>query len=209
MNRRVMMVFAALAVLAALVILYLAIRAGDNDPAVRDSEHTVRDGRVGSNRVDRATRDPSGSGEPGDASAVREYVIDGVLVRDHRTGDAQPPSDLPPPRDPDANQGRVLGRDATTAIGGQLRSAVSECAKELPPTTERSAVKGTIFVDIKQQQLRVADAALAVTGRHGDSEVARFQECMRQKAIGLTTAAPGEGDAERFTISVDFALPRR
>jgi hypothetical protein len=160
-----------------------------------------------------ASTQPGAGTTAATGSSVREYIVDGARVRDHRTGDKPPLTSIErTKREPTEarNGGRVLGQVVTSALGSKVREVVAECAKLVPkpPSKEKSALRGKIFLDIKGRQARVSGTDLSMTGAHAPETVAAVTRCMNEKAVGLVTSADGEADAERFEIDVTFGIVR-
>lgn len=215
MNRRVMLAFAAAAVIAAAVILYLAINAEDGDAAASTSgdreELAARDPATATGdrtaRPALPTGDEAGSGSAAGGKPYREYVTaDGRRVRDHRR---HPPVDAGAgsaraPRPP----GRTLDNSVTRSVGLAFKPVMKGCLKGLPSTAaggKRARLQGELFVSIKDHQLKVDGAKLGIPQLEGDAVTEAIQ-CMQEKSAGITTAAPDEADLDRLAIRIDIAL---
>jgi len=213
MSRRVVLAFGAAAVLAAAVILYLALSAPGGAaantsevpaPRSRDQDHP----RTGDRSNPRTVTGDEPRSRPASDRPPTEHTIDGVLIRDHRSGD-RPPIDLP--RTTHAPEGRKLPATLTRDLSQQLQGVMNECAAKIPREARATGPDGprlesTIFIAIKDQQARITDATVQLRNLEGAS-VAPAKLCIEQKALGLTTKAPDEADLERYSVSITFAVP--
>jgi len=216
MSRRVVLAFGAAAVLAAAVILYLALNTPGGSANTSSEAPTARSGdphtdhpRTGdrSNPRNVTGDEPRGIPATGDRPTT-EHTIDGVLVRDHRSGD-RPPIDLP--RNTHAPEGRKLPPTLTRDLSRQLQVVMNECAAKIPREARATGPDGprlesTIFIAIKDQQARITDATVQLRNLEGAS-VAPAKLCIEQQALGLTTKATDEADLERYSVSITFAIP--
>jgi hypothetical protein len=136
---------------------------------------------------------------------VRETVVDGVRVRDHRTGDTAP-RDMPHPAHPP--EARRIPAALTQAITNKLRPVVMECAASIPPeargTTPR--IDGQLVIAIRNKQVSVTKTVVKLRDIAGAS-AEPVQQCIEQKSLGLMTPAGDEADLEDYGIALSFRVP--
>jgi hypothetical protein len=211
MNRRVLLAFGGAAVLAATVILYIALTTTDDvaarsggtgDPVARPTPA----GDPARPALPRATGSDVPTQVADTTDAPREYMIDGVKVRDHRKGD-HAPVDLPRNIHPPGT--RKVASTLTHDLSQKLQAALAECATKIPPEARgiKPRLEGTVFIAIKDARAQITDATVQLRGVQGET-VAAAKQCMEQKSVGIGTPAPGEADLERYSISLSFALPK-
>lgn len=204
MDRRVVLAFGGLAVLAAAVILFVALHT-DPDLSARPSRSPDPEVVLHSGS---ARPVPIGSRRTGSGNGEREYMVDGVRVRDRRTsepGEQAPSSDLPRPvRQPD---GRELPSTITQDVSRRLQAVMAECRAQIPATArnKKSHLKGMILVAIKQHQLSITEAAMELRDVEAEAAAA-VKLCMEAKAVGITADVPEQADLERYSISVSFSF---
>jgi hypothetical protein len=204
-------------VLAAVIALYVLSRTGD-DAGEHDSTGPkiaeVDLGKPGS-RLRPITPSlpavPGGSAVP-DRSAVpgrsgspgRDYMIGGVHVRDHRSGD-HPPVELPPAIH--APHGRRIPSQLTYDLTQRLRAVVNECAANIPPEARgaKPGVDGQIMIAIKNQQATVTRATFVL--RDVAASEAPVKACVEQKAVGVAAPSGDEPDVEDYGITLSLRLP--
>jgi hypothetical protein len=211
MNRGLLALAGGL-VLAAVIALYIVLRSGDDaavEPVAKGPKITEAD--LG-NTAPRLR--PIGPSEPAPAeaaagttrsgSAARDYVIGGVHVRDHRSGDhAQltiPPAIHPP-------HGRRIPSQLTHALTQRLRGVVNECAANVPPEARgtKPGIDGEIMIAIKNQQATVTSAMFQL--RDVAVSDTSIKQCLEQKAIGVSAPSGDEADVESYGITLSLRLP--
>lgn len=218
MNARVMLAFAAAAVAAGAVILYLAIHAGDAPaeasppaappPAAEPSppppapRPTPAPSKARPSPLPTVT--PNADVPPPDQE-TREYIIDGKIIRDHRTGNHR--VDLP--RGDHAPNTRLIAAKLTQQISKQLLAVVGDCAREVPDAARgtKPRLEGRIQIAIQQHQVHITEATMQLRQVTDPVAAAAAKACVERNAIGLTTAAPDEEDLERYAIRLSYALP--
>jgi hypothetical protein len=216
MNRRYLVLGAAV-VLAAVIGLVVVLRRGDGASTKRD-EALAKPGPVDPKTSDtelgrpgiKVTQTPS-SGHPrpaelaGSGSAVSEYMIGGVHVRDHRSGD-HAPLDLPPAIHPP--EGRKISSRLTSDIAQKLRAVTTECAASVPSEARGATPRldGEILIAIKNQQATVTSAVFQVRDVAGGS-TGPVKECMEQKTVGVATPSGDEPDVQGYAITLSLRLP--
>lgn len=207
MNRRVMLAFGAVAVVAAAVILYFAVIA-DRDPIWTSA--SGEDPVVGSDRkTSRTGTRPTGDAVGSDAP--REYYVDGRRVRDHRSGNPPPVTELHHDRPRDdrprvsTNGGREISRAITADLNTKLQVVLAECMKDIPKAARgaKARLDGTVFAEIKGQQLRVVEATMKVDDVEGSAAAVT---CMQEKSVGISAPATNEADVARYAITVSYGL---
>jgi hypothetical protein len=207
MNRRVVLAIFALAVLAAAVILYLKLRdddasagtpgstgsspAADDEPKAPATRPTLAP----------ANRDTAVASSDGSAG---EVTINGVRIRDHRTGD-HPPVDLPP--NVHAPKSHRVAPTLTADISTKIQAVMHECVTAMPADARgaKPRLDGTIQIAIKDQQARITQSAVQLRDVVGSS-ADTTKQCIEQKSLGLTAPATDEPDLESYSISITFAL---
>jgi len=194
-------------VLAAIIALYAVSRPSADTDAVRDStgpKITQADpGKAGSRLRPIQPSDPTTPGASG--SNARDYMIGGVRVRDHRSGDhAQ--LDVPPAVHPP--HGRKIPSQLTYDLTQRLGGVVNECAASVPPDGRgaRPRVEGEIIIAIKSQQATVTSATFQLRDAAVASE-APVKACVEQKAVGLAVPSGDEPDLENYAITLAVRLP--
>ena len=207
MNRRVLLAFGAIAVVAAAVILYLAIKADGSSATTTEKVATEQTTSTTSSQQTTTTSTtktttPATGAATGDRPAPKEYYVDGQKIRDHRKGDRPPITDLPP-----REQVRKLPTPITQEIGGKFQAAFKDCMKAVPQAAkgEKPRATGSMVVAIKDQQLTVVETNLTFNNIAPDAAEAAKQ-CVSQKAVGLSAPAANETDVERHSISLSLAI---
>ncbi len=218
MNRRVILALGAVAVLAALLVLFFKLReagkasanaqstpatTASTEPATqppRETPKVVAD----SNRPGAPVVSPAqGRSDPPD-EGVKEVTINGMRIRDHRKGE-HAPIDLPP--NIHAPDSRKISSTLTAAISEKLQAVMSECAVNVPSEARgpKPKLEGTVTIGIKDHQAKITQSTMQLRDVVGAS-VDPTKQCIEQKSLGLTTAATDETDLESYTISITFAL---
>ena len=95
----------------------------------------------------------------------------------------------------------------TGEISTKIQAVMHECVAAMPADARgaKPRLEGTIQIAIKDQQARITQSAVQlrdVTGSSADTT----KQCIEQKSMGLTAAAPDEPDLESYSISITFAL---
>jgi hypothetical protein len=208
MNRRVMLVFGALAVLAAAVILYLAMHTPTNSAAEPDKPVIAKVRELGSATGSATTasriegKEPVAVGEDG----VKEYVVDGVRVRDHRKGERT--TAVPLPRVAKRPDGRQLAPAVVQTLNKSLQAVLAECVAQIPKDQRGNGARleGVIQVDVKNHKLGVTEATMQLSKISAPEVAGAVKQCMEQKSAGISADAPDEADVERYALTVSFAL---
>jgi hypothetical protein len=206
MNRRVLLAFGAL-VAAAALILYLAINAEDSS-ARSTTQEAVATKQASSTTSSQQTSSPAtqttttATTQTGDRPPPKEYVVDGVKIRDHRRGDRPPITEAPP-----REQVRKLPTPITQEIGGKFQTVFRDCMKAIPKEAkgEKPRATGSMIVAIKDQKLTVVETNLDFNNVAPDAAAAAKQ-CVSQHAVGLSAAAANETDVDRHAISVSLVI---
>ncbi|MBS1122895.1 MAG: hypothetical protein H6Q90_5123 [Deltaproteobacteria bacterium] len=214
MNRRVLLAIAAVAVLGAALVLFLKLREPTGASAEPVSAAPTTPARP-STPSQVGSRDPArpgapivtpgaeGRGAPPD-DATKEVTINGIRIRDHRTG-THAPIDLPP--NIHAPDSRKISPILTNDISQKLQAVMSECAASVPSEARgtKPRLEGTISIAIKDHQARITSSAMQLRDVVGAS-VDPTKQCIEQKSLGIATPAGDETDVESYTISINFAL---
>lgn len=199
-------------VLAAVIVLYVILRTADDGAVERTSSGPkiaeADLGKSGSRLRPIAPSEPAlpdGSALPvRSGSAARDYMIGGVRVRDHRSGD-HPLVSMPPSIHP--LHGRKIPSELTYALTQRLRGVVNECAANVPPEARgaKPGIDGEIMIAIKDQQATVTSATFQL--RDVAASEAPVKECVEQKAVGVAAPSGGEADVENYAITLSLRLP--
>jgi hypothetical protein len=219
MSRAPALVIGGIVVLAAAVGLVVLLSSSAEDDAAKPAT-PIGDGLqkpvvpppaapVGgtSVTVTDVPRGPAGTEagkDPGEKAD--KYTVDGVPVRDHRTGD-NAPMDLPPNIHP--AEARMIPSQLTAAISGQVRKVMMECVQSLPREGRgtKPRLEGQIDVSIKKQTLTVTKSAVQLRDLENTAGVDAVKACVESKSVGLTTAAANEADLDDYSIRLSYAIP--
>jgi hypothetical protein len=206
---RVLLAIGAAAVVAMVVVLWLLLRSDSGASA--NTQKTGANEAPPNNTASRPTVTPSieprGSAQAGTGNGIDEpstYAVGDVEVRDHRTGN-HAPIDLPPNvHTPDTHR---ISSKIVNDLSLQIQAVLKQCAVEIPPEArgEKPRLEGTIYIAIKGEQAKITDAAVQLRNVVGAS-VEPTKQCIQQKSVGITAAATGEPETEKYTISVSFAV---
>jgi hypothetical protein len=200
------------AVVAAIVALY-AVLHGDADD--RTDAKDVR-----SQRVAKITQADAGSSAAHPTAPtlangseaqserlhppVTDYMVGGVRIRDHRSGDRTPgamPSAIHPP------EGRKIASQLTSDVAQKVRAVMTECAASLPAHARGAEprLEGTIAIAIKDHLATVTRAAVQLREVSADAASA-VERCIEQRSVGVATPAGDEADLEAYSITLAFRL---
>jgi cytoskeletal protein RodZ len=200
MDRRALLAVAGI-VLVAAVILANQLRGRASPTA----DHTAATPTASSSSDPERPALPDQK-QPEGTPVVAETTVDGVRIRDHRTGgEAQPFQ----PRTPDrATRAQRLPPELVHQINGKLQVMLAACTGAIPTEARspRSRVGGTIQVDIVAGVLQVTEANVQLLNVEGET-AQTAKQCLEQKWIGQSTAATGTADTTRYPITISFALP--
>lgn len=139
------------------------------------------------------------------SDGVKEYMVGGVKIRDHRAGDNKQ-IDLPP--NPHPADSRELPSELTHDITQQIRRQMNTCATAVPKDVRGAKPKldGQLTVAIHDHKLTVTDMALQVRDVDGPSADA-LKQCVVDKAASYVSSAPDQPDLDNYGIAITFALP--
>lgn len=199
MNRGTLALGAAV-VLAAVIGLYVILRADDDDGG---AERTAS-GRANPTSVQKFAETAPGKPRipPG---AVAEYRTGDVRIRDHRAGE-HTPIDIPPRRPrPD---GREIPSQLTSALGQGIRPVLRQCAAGIPAEARgaKPRIEGEILVSIKDHQATVTSATLKLRDVAEDAR-ADAEQCLARAALGFVAPAGDESDIDDYSIMLSLTLP--
>jgi hypothetical protein len=160
-----------------------------------------------------ATGDPAAPALPTTApttatvgsDGVKEYMVGGVKIRDHRPGDNKQ-IDLPP--NPHPAESRELPSELTHDISQQVRRRMDTCATAVPKDVRGTKPKldGQLTVAIHDHKLTITDMALQVRDVDGPSADA-LKQCVQDKAASYVSSAPDQPDLDNYGIAITFAIP--
>jgi hypothetical protein len=211
MNRGYLALGAAV-VLAAVIGLYVALTRSDpgggaaahHDPDAPKSPE-ADPGKPNIKVTQTAPGEHPRPGPSGSGSAVSDYMIGGVRIRDHRSGD-HAPVDIPPAIHPP--QGRKIASQLTSDIAQQLRAVTTECTASVPREARGAAprLEGEIMIAIKDHQAQVTSATFQLRDVAAGSD-GSVKQCMEQKSVGVVTPADDEPDVEGYAISLSLRVP--
>ncbi|HEX3764663.1 MAG TPA: hypothetical protein VHW23_38475 [Kofleriaceae bacterium] len=128
-------------------------------------------------------------------------------ARDHRAPQHAVTEPPPPPRaDPPA--GRKINIQVTSDLSQVLRPALQECAANLAPGAAgaTSRIEGEIVVSIKDHQATVTAANFQLRDI-AEAAQADVQQCLVQRAVGVTASAGDEQDVDSYPITVSLRWP--
>lgn len=208
----------AAAVVAALVALYAALRDGDA-PGANDATDATDAKDVRSQSVAKITQADAGNTGPrvppthanGSAAPsapprapVTDYMVGGVRIRDHRSGD-RTPSAVPPTIHPP--EGRKIPSQLTSDVAQKVRAVMTECAASLPAHARGAEprLEGTIAIAIKDHLATVTRAVVQLRDVSADAASA-VERCIEQRSPGVATSAGDEADLEAYSIALAFRL---
>jgi hypothetical protein len=145
------------------------------------------------------------SGATAGSDGVKEYMVGGYKIRDHRAGDNKP-IDLPP--NPHPAESRELPSELTHDISQQVRRQMDTCAAAVPKDVRGTKPKldGQLTVAIKDHKLTITDMALQVRDVDGPSADA-LKQCVEGKAASYVSSAPDQPDLDNYGIAITFAIP--
>jgi hypothetical protein len=211
MNRRYLALGAAIVVVA-VIGLYVASRRSDpgGDTAANDDLIGPKNPEAdpGKPKI-KVTQTASGTSPrpelTGAGSAVSDYMVGGVRIRDHRSGD-HAPVDLPPVIHPP--QGRKIPSQLTSDIAQKLRAVTTACTASMPAAGRgpQARLEGEIKIAIKDHQAEVTSATFQLRDVAGGAD-SPVKQCMEQKSVGVTTPAGDEPDVEGYAISLSLRVP--
>ena len=139
------------------------------------------------------------------SNGVKEYMVGGVKIRDHRAGDNKQ-IDLPP--NPHPADSRELPSELTHDISQQVRRQMDTCATAIPKDVRGTKPKldGQLTVAIHDHKLTITDMALQVRDVDGPSGDA-LKQCVSEKAASYVSSAPDQPDLDNYGIAITFAIP--
>lgn len=138
------------------------------------------------------------------ARAVTDYMVGGVRIRDHRSGDRTPsavPSAIHPPGS------RNIASQLTSDIAQQVRAVMTECASSLPPDARGAEPRldGTIEIAIKDRLATITSASVQLRDVNA-AAAAPVKRCIDEKSVGVATSAGEEADVAGYAIALSFRL---
>jgi len=194
---------AAAVVAAAVIALCFALRA--DEPQARVDVARIAQADHG-NAVRDGAHPPSVIAAPRAApgSPVTDYMVGGVRVRDHRSGD-RTPSTVPPVIHPP--QSRKIPSQLTSVVAQRVRAVMTECALRLPREArgKQPRLDGTIEIAIKDRQATITSASVQLRDVNA-SAVAPVKQCIEEKSVGVATSAGEEADVAGYAIALSFRL---
>lgn len=201
MSRRTLAAGAVI-VTAAVIGLYVLLRA-DGEPAPAPVHREPPDQRIADAGSGKA-RNRSVPVLRQDGSAAPTRPVGELGVRDHRAPEHAAAD--PPPPDPPA--GHTINIQVTSDLSQVLRPALQECAANLAPGVagDTSRVEGQVVIAIKDHQTTVTSASFQL---HDFAEAAKpdLQQCLAQRAVGVTAPAGDEPDIDSYPITVSLRWP--
>lgn len=208
----------AIALIAGLALLVIMLRSGSRgeaepalpgetsrapaEPASRAHGEKRLQPIVGENQP---AREPAvePSGEP----AVRRHVRpDGVIVRDHRSGDREPDLTRAITRHPSLAK---LSAETVLQIHNAVRPIVDKCAKGLEGDRfgDRPTARVDIIVDISGEMLTVGQAAVKASDVPEDIAES-LKRCIQGPAERFSLALEGAEDLFGHTVTLPYLLKR-
>jgi hypothetical protein len=208
---RKLLVIGGVAVVALAVILWLALKKGDDASAHMTNEPTTSAPPVAQHTPSAPTVTASTPGEhpalpqPAPGENPRDYVVGDIRVRDHREGDNKP-LDIPP--NPHPADGPKIPSLLTHEIAQKVKAVMAECTKDLPADArgDKPRLEGQILITIKDHNVTVTKSTMQLRNVTGES-VEPTKQCIESKSVGITNAAPEQSDLDNYSINVSFAIP--
>jgi hypothetical protein len=82
-----------------------------------------------------------------------------------------------------------------------------ECGRSVPAPSlgTKPRLEGQIVIAVKDQQAKVTSATMQLRDITGEA-VDPTRQCIEQRSLGLTAAAPGEVDLESYSINLTFGF---
>lgn len=135
---------------------------------------------------------------------MRETVIDGVRIRDHR-GDAAVADDLPPALH--RPSGRRLPATLTHEVSARILAAIAPCAEAVPREArgDKPRIEGVVDVAISDGQLAITKASIKLREVVG-AAVAPTEQCMSDAVVGLRLATE-EPAVASYALNLRYAFP--
>jgi hypothetical protein len=212
MNRGYLALGAAV-VLAAVIGLYLGLRTSDQgrDLAVHHDPGVTRSPEADPGRPKIKVTQPAPGERPppteaaGSGAAPDEYMVGGIRIRDHRSGD-HARVDIPPAIHPP--QGRKIPSQLTSDIAQKLRAVTTECTAGVPKEARGAAprLEGEILIAIKDHQAQITSATFQLRDVAAGAD-GPVKQCMEQKSVGVATPAGDEPDVEGYAITLSLRVP--
>jgi len=217
-GRPVGLIIAVIAATAAGLLLWMILRSGDDGasasapqkpgagPGIATEPPALarKDGedRPGAPQVVASEEGRRAAG--GEDNQVTETVVNGVRVRDHRKDKSKP---FTMPEQIRAPGTRRIAAEVNQAISSQVLPIVRACVASVPADAKgaKPKVEGEMIVSIKGHQVRVGSVSVELADITG-AAVEATRQCIQQKAIGLTAAAPDEDDLENYPIHLSISL---
>jgi hypothetical protein len=139
------------------------------------------------------------------SDGVKEYMVGGYKIRDHRAGENKQ-IDVPP--NPHPAESRELPSELTHDISQQVRRQMNTCAAAIPKDVRGTKPKldGQLTVAIHDHKLTMTDMALQVRDVDGPSADA-LKQCVVEKAASYVSSAPDQPDLDNYGIAITFAIP--
>ena len=209
---------AAAIVAAAVIALWLALRSDEPaaDPSVDRARHVRAPHVAKITQADRGNAAPDSSPSlsaedtPPAADSLHpgrtatDYMVGGIRIRDHRSGD-RTPSAVPPAIHPPG--GRKIASHLTSDIAQKVRAVMTECAFSLPPDARGAEPRldGTIEIAIKDRLATITSASVQLRDVNA-SAAAPVKRCIDEKSVGVATSAGEEADVAGYAIALSFRL---
>jgi len=198
-------------ILAVAIFLILKVRGGDDaaarptaDPVAETSDPGASGGDPAAEHHDPAqpALPEAGSGQ-NPTPVVRETMIDGVRVRDHRIGRHSDLDKLLPPNIHPRN-GQRLPSPLVQKVVAKLQDVLKECARSIPADAKsaNSKLDGKVFVDVAQGTLKVTEAKVKVENVEADT--AELVQCFESKAISQSVPSGDVEDTTHYGVSLLF-----
>jgi hypothetical protein len=182
---------------------------GSGSPATRPQLAQPAGGATAPAAVAAMGSAPSGAAQADDAGTApagpRVYVReDGVLVRDHRSGN--PPMRTAPIRRPRRNLGAV---EPTTviAVRNAMRPIVYRCTAEIPAAGMEAdpRLQGEVVISIAAEYLTVDDVKVQIAHVQGAAE-SKLRDCVVQGVSKIAFDVPGATAVTDYTLTLPFRL---
>ena len=142
------------------------------------------------------------------ASAPRppatDYMVGGVRIRDHRSGDRTPSAVPPAFHSP---EGRKIPSQLTSEVAQRVRAVMTECAMTLPLDArgKEPRLDGTIEIAIKDRLATITSASVQLRDVNAPA-AASLKRCIDERSVGVATSAGEEADVAGYAITLSFRL---
>ncbi len=139
----------------------------------------------------------------GDDAGVSQYTVDGIPVRDHRTGAGAQQAFDQTLHEPNT---RRIPATLTADVTKKVNAVIADCGRLLPAAARgpKPRLEGDLSISIKSGVLTVDKSMLQLRDTIGDATA--MQQCVEQKTLGLSTAAADQADLTSYSIHLSLVV---